>query len=266
MSPTIGGEGVPDRCLSIRVASDWGHFRKVGRTSTKQTYGVMPRTTAAGLLAAIVGEPRDSYYDTFGPGTSAVAITPLSDLRTVNIPETVIGTDPDQKTAQTAGSRRSRAITYQDSTQPRQLQVYETLVEPAYRIDVAVEDQSFYDSLRTHVESGTSHYPPSMGLSEHLATVTLDAVDAEPTRVEADGSVAVDSAVPASLEATIPEPGVQYNTERSPATMEAIPGGRRTTRFDDCIYTPSADTPVNVDPSRLDAPVVEVNGRTVVFR
>jgi CRISPR-associated protein Cas5h len=227
---------------------------------------VIPRTTVAGLLAAIVGASRDSYYDVFAADSSAVAITPLSDLRTVNIPETVIGTDPDQQTARSFGSRRSNLLTYQDTTQDRQIHVYETLVDPAYRIDVAVEDEAFATELRSHLEAGTSHYPPSMGLSEHLASVELISTDARPTRVRGSNSVAVDSVVPGSLDVTIPEPGVQYSAERSPGTMKAIPGGRKTTRFDDYVYTPAGDSTINVDPSKLDTPVAEIGDRTVVFR
>jgi CRISPR-associated protein Cas5h len=266
MSPSLDADGVPDYCLSLRIRSDWGHFRQVGRTATKQTYRVIPRTTVAGLLAAIVGAPRDSYYDVFAAEQSAIAITPLSELRTLNVPETVIGTDPDQQTTQTAGSRRSKALTYQDSTQPRQIHVYETLVDPEYRIDVAVEDAEFFTSLRDHLVAGTSHYPPSMGLSEHLATVELLETETEPTRVTADGPVTVDSAVPAGLDVTTPQPGVQYNVERSAATMEAIPGGRRTTRFDDLVYTSDPADSLKVDSSKLDRPVVDVGDATVVFR
>mgnify|MGYP002763338476 FL=1 len=115
MSPQIDADGVPDRCLTLTIRSAWGHFRKVGRTATKQTYRVIPRTTVAGLLAAIVGAPRDSYYDVFGAETSAVAITPLSDLPTLNMPKTVVGTHPDHSVTEAVGSRRSTARTYPDS-------------------------------------------------------------------------------------------------------------------------------------------------------
>lgn len=263
---TIDVDGVPEQCLSFRIRSDWGHFRKVGRTATKQTYRVIPRTTVAGVLAAIVGAPRDSYYDVFAPDTSAIAITPTSTLRTINIPETVIGTDPDQQTAQSVGSRRSKSLTYQDSTQDRQIHVYETLVNPTYRIDLAIEDQTFASKLQSHLEAGTSHYPPSMGLSEHLATVELISTNTIPTRIENTGMIDIDSVVPGSLDMTVPQPRVQYSTERSPGIMEAIPGGRKTVRFDDCMYTPAAESTIRVDPAKLDMPVVNVGERTVVFR
>ena len=47
-------------CLSFTVEGPWAHFRRIDATTEKLTYRVMPRTTVAGLLAAVLGEPRDS--------------------------------------------------------------------------------------------------------------------------------------------------------------------------------------------------------------
>jgi CRISPR-associated protein Cas5h len=227
---------------------------------------VIPRTTVAGLLAAIVGADRDSYYGSFGSDNAAVAITPLTRLRTLNIPVTALGTDPGKSYSQTAGSRRSQLVRFQDTSGPRQIHVYETLVDPAYRIDVAVEDEAFYTALREMLEDGESHYPPSLGLSEHLATVELLDTEAHPKPVTGDDPVVVDAVVPGTLQDVVPQPGVEYVTERSSAVMEAAGGGRRTTRFDDCVFTPSAETGVKVAPADLEYPVAEVRGKTVVFR
>ncbi len=73
----------------------------------------------------IVGADRDSYYDVFGADNAAIAITPLTDLRTVNIPTTGLGTDPGQDVTSSVGSRRSSKLTYQDTTGDRQLHAYE---------------------------------------------------------------------------------------------------------------------------------------------
>lgn len=266
MSPTIDDDGVPDACLSIRLSSDWGHFKQVGRTATKQTYRIIPRTTVAGLLSAIVGAPRDSYYGVFSDDGAAIAITPLTDLRTINVPTIALGTDPKQSVTKMAGSRRSKALTYQDSRQGQQIHVYETLVDPEYRVDVALEDEAFYDNLQGMLERGESHYPPSMGLSEYLADVELLDANSQPVREKSDSPVDVDSAAPASIADTIPQPGVQYSTERSPAVMESISGGRRTTRFDDYVYAPSAEHSVRLSKDAVDATPVNVGGKTVIFR
>lgn len=167
---------------------------------------------------------------------------------------------------QTAGNRRSQQVRYLDTTASRQIHVYETLADPVYRVDVAIEDEDFYEELRTHLERGTSHYPPSMGLSEHLATVEHLDSETEPTPVTGDDPVAVDSVVPGTLKNVVPQAGVEYVTERSAAVMESSGGGRRTTRFDDLVFTPGADSTVKIAPSDLDWPVATVGDTTVVFR
>jgi CRISPR-associated protein Cas5h len=266
MSPQLDADGVPTRCLSFTVSGPWGHFKRVGRSVTKQTYRVPPRTTVAGMLAAIVGRLRDSYYDAFKRDNAAVAITPLSELRTINIPTVGIGTDPKQDVTETAGNHYSEyEVTYQDTTKDRQLHAYEVLADPAYRIDVAVEDEAFYESLQDHLEASTSIYPPSLGKSEYLATITEVDSGQEPNRLQTNGTVDVDSVVPGSLGETIPQGGVTYGVERSPAVMERAGGGRRTTRFDDYVYTQRPDAAVRIDADDHRTPV-EVGDRTVIFR
>lgn len=265
MSPEIDADGVPDRCLSFTLKSTWGHFKRVGRSVTKQTYRIPPRTTIAGLLAAIVGAPRNSYYGVFGADNAAIAITPVSDLRTVNIPTTGLGTDPEQDVTTTVKKRRNYKLTYQESTGDRQLHAYEVLADPAYRIDVALEDTSFYTDLRDHLEAGTAVYPPSLGKSEYLATIEDVETEREPEPIDCDEMCEVDSVVPISLADAIPQGGVAYEVERSPAIMEQYKGGRRTTRFDDYVYTKSADDTVLIGPGAGQTPV-EVGDRTIVFR
>ncbi|APE95701.1 type I-B CRISPR-associated protein Cas5b [Halodesulfurarchaeum formicicum] len=266
MSPQIAEDGVPDHCLSFTVQSTWGHFKRVGRSVTKQTYRIPPRTTVAGMLAAIVGADRDSYYDVFGADNAAIAITPVSDLRTVNIPTVGVGTDPGQSVAKTAGNHYSEyTLTYQDTTEARQLHGYEVLADPAYRIDVALEDEAFYDDLRDHLNAGTAIYPPSLGKSEYLATIKDVQLNQTPVRVEANNLIDVDSVVPGSLADAVPQGGVTYGVERSPAVMEKSGGGRKTTRFDDYVYTQKADNTVRINANTELVPV-EVGSRTVVFR
>ncbi|KZN26058.1 type I-B CRISPR-associated protein Cas5 [Haladaptatus sp. R4] len=266
MSPQIDADSVPDRCLSFTVRSSWGHFKRVGRSVTKQTYRIPPRTTIAGMLAAIVGADRDSYYDVFGADNAAIAITPLSDLRTINIPTVGVGTDPGQDVTTKVGNYYSTYnLTYQDTTKDRQLHAYEVLADPAYRIDVALEDEAFYTDLREHLTSGTSVYPPSLGKSEYLATIEDVRSGQSPGRIENDTTIDVDSIVPGSLSDAIPQGGVTYGIERSPAVMEQDGGGRRTTRFDDYVYTQQAENSVRIKADADPAPV-SVGSRTVVFR
>lgn len=260
-SPTIDAEGIPDRCLSLTIRADWGHFRRIDRTVTKQTYRLPPRTTLAGMLAAVVGAPRDSYYETFGSAVSAMAIEPIRTIRTVTEPMLGLSTNPDEHFESAGGTgQKTVQVRYPDSTLNRQLHSYELLVDPAYRVDVAVEDESFYRALTSRLDTGTTHYPVSMGLSEYLAWIDFHGEFAvEPHDRE---SVEVDSAVPAGAGSVVPREGVRTHVERMPAFMEADEHGRRTTGFGEYTFT----TDENGIEIRSDEIVpAQVGDRSVVF-
>jgi len=139
------------------------------------------------------------------------------------------------------------------------------LADPAYRIDLAVEDAEFYEALREHLEEGTSVYPPSLGKSEYLATIEDVTVSPQLERAESADHLDVDSVVPGSLSDAIPQRDVTYEVERSPAVMEQAGGGRRTTRFDDYVYTQRVDEAVRIRSDTEHTPVT-VESRTVIFR
>lgn len=267
MSETM--PNVPSECLSFTVSGDWAHFRRVDGTVVKQTYRIIPRTTVAGLLAAIVGAERDSYYETFAIDAAAIAITPINELRTTNIATNGVSTEEDNlrrpRSSRKGRSRSGLQIRYPDSTGNRQQQNYEYLVDPSYRIDVAIDDQDFYATLKYHLKNGEYVYTPSLGLSECLAEIEYKGTQSpDPIDIAKCDRIAVDSAVPNSVDAMVPEGRLE--TERSPAAMENVPtGGRKTSAFTTYGYSPSAnsvDVLVNDD---LNAPVATVNDRTVMF-
>jgi CRISPR-associated protein Cas5h len=258
--------GVPDSCLVCTVSGDWGHFRRIDRTVTKQTYRLPPRTTVAGLLAAIVGVGRDEYYEVFDPSVSAVGIEVVGSLRTTTQPSLGLGTNPDETFDSAGGSgRKTVKASFPDSTDNRQIHSYEYVVDPAYRLYVAVEDEDFHAGLKHHLERGTSYYPPSLGLSELLARVeTPDSgVEHEVTAVSADDStIEVDSAIPEAVDTVIPSPGTPHHVERLPAAMEADGRNRRTTEFVDYAFAADGES---LETTGDGLALGEVTGRTVAF-
>lgn len=253
-----GSDGMtPDRCLSFTVRGPWGHFRRVEGNVVKQTYRIIPRTTVAGLLAAVLGIERDGYYDLFGPDRSAVAVEPVQKLRTINMPMNTLSTADGN--LQSLNSHGKISVKLPDPTTLRQQHNYEVLVDPAYRIDVALADEKWYRNLRDTLEAGKSHYVPSLGLSEHLAEIEYHGeFDVEPR--PDDGKIEVDSAVPNAVEDVVPERDVRCQIEESPAFMTTDSGGRTTTAFTTYTYNPDAE-PLTV----TDVESAEVDGRTVVF-
>lgn len=250
-------DAFPERCLSFTVRGPWGHFRRVEGNIVKQTYRVIPRTTVAGLLAAVLGIGRDEYYGLFAPDASAVAIEPVRELRTLNMPMNTLSTA--NESLQSLNPQGKLSMKLPDPTKLRQQHNYEVLVEPAYRIDVALADDARYRELRTHLADGTSHYVPSLGLSEHLARLDYHGEHAIEPGPDGD-VVSVDSAVPHAVDSVVPEPETRCQVEESPAFMEADAGGRTTRSFTPYAYNPDAG-PLSV--RGIDAAVVD--GRTVVF-
>jgi len=249
----------PERCLSLTISGPWGHFRRVEGNVVKQTYRVIPRTTVAGLLAAVIGIGRDEYYDLFGPDRSWIAISPVEQLRTVNMPMNTLSTADGDLTSLNARGKIS--VKLPDPTKLRQQHNYEVLVDPAYRIDVALANQERYEQLRELLMAGKSHYVPSLGLSEHLAEIEYHGeFDIDPVPGPNDEPLEVDSTVPGGFEDVLMEPNRRCQVEESPAFMQSDENGRSTTAFTTYAFNPDGGS-LTV----TDAPTSTVDGRRVVF-
>lgn len=250
------------QCLSFTVSGQWAHFRRIDTTTDKQTYSVIPRTTVAGLIGAILGKPRDSYYHLFAPDTSAIAIEPLEPVRTMQLPMLTLPTEEgDIKQAEHVSGKVVIDPTVIEEERKRR--TFEYLLDPAYRIDVILKDAETYESLKTALETGTSVYTPALGKTECLATVECGGPDSETATAEFDVHQAadvdaIDSIVPESK--LTPRPNTSYAMERTPAYMEQDGAHRRTTGFLSYGFSTAAE-PLPVQ----NVSATTVDGRTVCF-
>jgi len=253
---------VPPRCLSLRVSGDWAHFRRSEGNVVKRTYRIPPRTTVAGMLAAMAGLPRDSYYDLFAKDSSAVAIQPRFEPASMNVPTNTLDTMEDMRKA---GSGDAPTVYYPDTSGDRKQHNYEFLVDPEYRIDVWVDDDETYETLKTHLEEGTSVYTPSLGLSELLASVEYRG-EHHPDPTETDAPTAVDSVIWGEGNA-VPMPGATFKTERSQSFMartddSATLGGARTVEGYTTVVYPVDESTIEATPGTR---LAKFDGRTVMF-
>ncbi len=67
--------------LSFDISGKFAHFRKFHGNNTAFSYSIPPRTTIAGMIAALLGREKDSYYLDFANDNLKVGIRVLSDLR-----------------------------------------------------------------------------------------------------------------------------------------------------------------------------------------
>jgi CRISPR-associated protein Cas5h len=248
---------VERECLSFTVRGPWAHFRRIDTTVEKLTYRVIPRTTVAGLLAAVLGEPRDSYYDTFEADNSAIAISvaPECELETQAIPQLTLPTTQGDLN-QVTGTSRSSIVDPKQIAASSQRRTFEYIVDAGYQIDIVLDDEETFNRLREFLDSGKATYTPCLGKTECLADLT-----------DVNASTIVDEGDPEAIDSTVPEqhiapePGRPLRMERTPAYMRADSGGRQTTGFTSYGYAPNGET--IVAPS---APAVSVDGRSVCFR
>ena len=250
-------------CLSFTVSGRWGHFRRIDTTTGKQTYRVIPRTTVAGLIGAILGKPRDSYYDTFAPDASAIAIEPLVPLRTMQIPMLTLPTD-EGDIQQAAGLDGKTIVAPEKIERERKRRTFEYVVEHAYRIDVVLTDEETRDELQDRLLTNSSVYTPCLGKTECLARINADreiesASDIEFTVESAPEEIThVDSIAPET--AFAPAMGESYEMERTPTYMERDGRSRKTTGYASYAFASDGE-PLLV--SNAEASIVD--GRTVCF-
>lgn len=216
-------------CISFTVSSEWAHFRRIDTTTDKQTYRVIPRTTLAGLIGAILGLSRDSYYHLFTRGSSAIAIEVINPVRTMPVPMLTIPTkEGDIVTAE--GTTGKTLVSPERLEESRQRRTFEYLRNASYRVHVVLNDDEVRSDLA--VQLGTdggpvkSEYTPALGKTECLAEI--EDVCRE-TITEATVSDSIDSTIPE--DSLRPDAGASYAFERTPAYMEADETGRRTTGF-----------------------------------
>ncbi|RMD02174.1 type I-B CRISPR-associated protein Cas5 [Clostridium autoethanogenum] len=69
--------------LILKVKGKFAHFRKFYTNSSSLSYSVPPRTTVIGLIAAVLGYERDSYYELFSRDNFNVSIKKDSCIRKI---------------------------------------------------------------------------------------------------------------------------------------------------------------------------------------
>lgn len=81
-----------DRALVFDIWGDYAHFRRGYTTTSPLTYPFPTRTALSGMMAAVLGLPRDSYYEAFEKENSAFAVQILNPIKKIRIKENLIDT------------------------------------------------------------------------------------------------------------------------------------------------------------------------------
>lgn len=249
-TPALDGD--TGDCIVFDVSGDWAHFRRPNTAAPRLTYGIPPRTTLAGMLAAIQGYDRDSYYELFHPENSDIAISVESPIRRFMVPKLFI----DTKGSAVTGSNHGKKI-----TDDRQRASLEYLVNPSYRVYVSVHSSTFMDTLQRRLEENRPHFTPGLGKAECLASLSyVGRFEKQPVTVDGNESVAVDSVIPRAEPNLKIDPGVNYVADKFPSFFTMTDGERVPGAWQDMTFAASGDAV-----TMIGADHVNVGGDTVVF-
>ncbi|MBA1336531.1 MAG: hypothetical protein HPY66_2966 [Firmicutes bacterium] len=137
--------------LIFDICGRFAHFRKFFTNSSSLTYCVPPRTVLEGMIAAILGKERDSYYDALGPDNLNIAVKKL--CRTRKIMQTL-----NYLKATGVGE----LIAQKEHTQiPFEIVTGEKGVK--YRVYISHSDSVILADIRERLENNKYFYPPYMG-------------------------------------------------------------------------------------------------------
>lgn len=149
--------------ISFTVEGMMGQFRKYYTTVTSLTYAFPPRNTIAGIIAAILGLEKDSYYDLFSRNNAKIALQILNPVRKVSFSTNYLDTDQ-------LSYRRFRG----EGMVPSRIEYVMSLNGGSlkYKIFLEHKDTKLVEILRTKMKEGKSHYPLSLGTANCLASMS----------------------------------------------------------------------------------------------
>ena len=119
-----------DRVLVFDIWSDFAHFRRFETTTSPLTYPFPTGTTIAGLLAAIAGLQRDSYYSLFSRDNVEFSVRILNPVKKIVVPISIVKTD------------EPNWFFLWKLKDPRAPTPYEFVKEPKYRIYVRFKNSA----------------------------------------------------------------------------------------------------------------------------
>jgi len=201
------------------------HFRKYYTNSSSLTYAFPPRTTLAGIVAAMMGVERDGYYELLQPPNCYFALEILEPVRTVIFTVNYLPTDETETVAR-------KFIEMVKTWQPR-TQIPVEIALPAqkgkwlcYRVYLWHSDSRFLEDLEKRLMEGRFVYPPALGISELLCSVSF--VGRVGSASEFRGDAEVSSVVNTELATVNLEKlgEIRLFNEKMPLYMRRIDKGR----------------------------------------
>jgi len=147
------------RVLVFDLIGKMAHFRKFYTNSSSLSYYFPPRTTLAGILAALLGLERDSYYEQFDESAFISLEIKTSLRKKVNVVNYLFVKSPADITGKEGGTQVPLEFVLP-------VRGVENIV---YRVFFSHEDKNIYNLLKSTLENRIYKFPIYLGITELLA-------------------------------------------------------------------------------------------------
>jgi len=219
------------RLLAFDILGYMAHFRRVYTTTTSLSYSFPPRTSLAGIIAAILGMERDSHYRIMSSERAGISVSVLTPPRRLSFKLNYLfpkkGDNWEVSLSKLMGMEmKTQVIT--------EFIVSEDLSPLRYRVLFTHESDRIMDELHSRLSEGRLPYPISLGTAYNLAYLEfIGDLDAE--ILNSDGEVV-------EMRTVLPLRSVQVELspnlrvvleERVPAELGE---GRNPLRVEDYVY------------------------------
>jgi len=141
--------------LVFDIWGDLAHFRRGYTTTSPLTYPFPPRTVISGIIAAILGLKRDSYYEILNSKNTLFGLQILNPIKKIKINQNLIDT-------------KTGFFLWDNKGQRTQIP-FEYLKEPKYRIFANLKNTNLFENLINLLSMHKTIYTIYLGISECIA-------------------------------------------------------------------------------------------------
>ncbi len=159
------------KVLVFDIKGPFAHFRTFYSNASSLSYGFPPRTTLIGIIAAILGKERDSYYEFLSPDNCKISVAVKEPIRkivqTVNYVRT-----KNEDGFKNFNSSITSYLTRRLNTYPISIEILMPIQDfLRYRIYFTSDNTGLYNELKKSLEKEKTKFPLYLGLSEFLAEI-----------------------------------------------------------------------------------------------
>ena len=197
------------KLIAFDIWGDYGYFRNGYTSTSTMSFPFPSRTTITGLIAGILGLPKDSYYDLFSKDNSKIGLRLLNPVKKIEYNFKHINTKCGFILSDINPNKKNNSLHTQVNS--------ELIKNPFYRIYVNINDDELMEELFQLLQEHKAVYTPCFGSSEFLANFRLAYPEILNVNKQYTMDTLIDSVMVRENCELIIEPKKNYNSIKMPA-------------------------------------------------